>query len=612
MFARLAFTALFCLFIDVRATPFDELENYIDTYEKGIKELLELGPKYAPAPVLLENRGQYNDSEVTDVPEEYDFIIVGAGAAGSVVANRLSEIPEWKILLLEAGGPEDEITRIPGYVLDLLGTKYNWGYKTIPQKNWCLGKPDKRCVLEMGKALGGSTVINGFLYTRGNPRDYDHWSSLGNQGWCFDDVLPYFLKIEDAHLKTSDKKFHRYGGKVHLENMQDYSPQTEAILKAAYELHIPFVDYNGKEQMGIAFSQGTTKRGKRWSAAEGYLKETNSRPNLVIKPFSIVTKVMINPHSKEAYGVKFLNGDKLYAAKARKEVIISAGAINTPKLLQLSGVGPKELLDKFNIQTLKNLKVGTPLRSHLGFPGLTFIYNNTKVGKRDQRQDLIDYLKNGRGPLAAIFTDLVAYMKTEVSKDYGNYPDVEILFVPFDHKPDHQEEGQYATSITIVLMRPKSFGSVNIASRDPLVPPELDINYLSDPQNIDIDTVVAATRLVQKFVKTQSFKKWGAYIDKKVVPQCKGFEYDSDSYWKCAVRHQSYSLRHPIGTAKMGPSQDREAVVDNHLNVYGVGNLRIVDNSIVPIPLTAHMMAPAYMIGEKGSDIIKEFWNSRG
>ncbi|KAL3271337.1 hypothetical protein HHI36_021825 [Cryptolaemus montrouzieri] len=377
---------LLFVFVDVHGTPFDDVENYIEEYQKGIDELLNLGDKYAPEKIKLEDRWQYNDTEVIEDPEEYDFIIVGSGAAGSVVANRLTEVPEWKTLLLEAGGYEDEITRIPGLSLDLLGTKYNWGYKSIPQKNWCFGKPDKRCVLEMGKAIGGSTVINGLLYTRGNAKDYDKWADLGNKGWCFDDVFPYFKKVEDAHLKTYDTKFHRYGGKIHLENSREELPLTETILEAAFELHIPFVDYNGKEQMGIGFSQGSTKEGKRWSAAKGYLNDITKRPNLSIKPFSHVTKILIDPHTKKAYGVQYLKDDKLYAAKATKEIILSTGALNTPKLLQLSGIGPKEHLEKFGIESLSDLEVGTPLRTHLGFPGLKFIFNNTKVKGRDEKK----------------------------------------------------------------------------------------------------------------------------------------------------------------------------------------------------------------------------------
>ncbi|XP_045465780.1 glucose dehydrogenase [FAD, quinone]-like isoform X1 [Harmonia axyridis] len=608
---------IFCSFRDVSGTPFDDVEAYVDKFEKGIEELLTLSPQYAPQAVLAD-RAQYNLTESTGETEEYDFIIIGAGAAGAVVANRLSEIPEWKILLLEAGGYEDEITRIPYYALDLLGTKYNWGYKTIPQKKWCLGQTDKRCVIEMGKAIGGSTVINGLLYTRGNSRDYDKWADLGNKGWCFNDVFPYFKKVEDAHLNNFDRKYHRYGGKIHVENSQDRSILTEGVLRAAYELHIPFVDYNGKEQLGIGFSQGTTKNGKRWSSAKGYLEETKNRPNLVVKPFSLVTKILINPQTKEAYGVKFINKEKLHVAKATKEVIVSAGALNTPQLLQLSGIGPKEQLKKLKIDPLSDLMVGTPLRTHLGFPGLKFIFNNTKAVRRNDREDLINYLKNGKGPLAAIFTDLVAYLKTDVSKDKGNYPDVEVLFVPYveefqnqDERSDKEVIGVHAISITIVLMRPKSYGSIQLADGNIMTPPLIDLNHLADKEDFDIETLLSGVRQVQKFVKTPSFKKLGAYIEPSIVQDCRGFDYDSDSYWKCAIRHQSYSLRHPTGTAKMGPPQDKEAVVNNQLQVYGINNLRVVDNSVVPVSITGHMMAPAYMIGEKASDMIKEYWSWR-
>lgn len=286
----------------------------------------------------------------------------------------------------------------------------------------------------------------------------------------------------------------------------------------------------------------------------------------------------------------------------------------------MSGVGPKNQLKKLKIEPLADLQVGTPLRTHLGFPGLNFIFNNTKALRRDDREDVINYLKNGKGPLAGIFVDLLAYLKTDVSKDKGNYPDVEVLFIPYVQEFDNQQKksksvkdviGVHAIAVTIVLLRPKSYGSIKLDDGNIMTPPLIDLNHLSDEEDFDIETLLSGIRQVQKFVKTSSFKKLGAYIDPSMVQECRGFDYDSDSYWKCAIRHQSYSLRHPTGTAKMGPPQDKEAVVDNNLQVYGISNLRVVDNSVVPVSITGHMMAPAYMIGEKASDIIKEYWSWR-
>lgn len=273
-------------------------------------------------------------------------------------------------------------------------------------------------------------------------------------------------------------------------------------------------------------------------------------------------------------------------------------------------MGSSEDLSKLEIEVLSDLKVGYNLKDHLGFSGLRVIFNKTSVEAKNEKENLVEYLKEGKGPMSKLFTDLVAYVRTEESKEKGNYPDVEMLFVPYVHIKGDKKDWHQALSIAIVQLHPKSTGKVTIDCKDPLKPPLIDLNILSDEDGNDIDTVLAGVRLAQKFAKTGAFKKLGAYLDAECDPECeKVHEYDTDEFWKCAIRNQGRSLRHVTGTARMGPEADKEAVVDNKLNVYGVNNLRVVDASVVPVSISGHTMAVSYMVGEKGADLIKEFWS---
>lgn len=489
------------------------------------------------------------------------------------------------------------------------------------------GMIDNKCSIAKGKALGGSTAINSMLYTRGNAKDYDKWSDLGNEGWCYRDVLPYFLKSENAHLHHFDRKFHKLGGPVNVEDPQYQTPLADKFLEASKELGFKTIDYNGKDQIGFATPQTTTKNGKRNSVAQSYLIPAKTRKNLVVKPFSHAIKIIISPHTKEAYGVKYVHDGQLYIAKAAKEVIIAAGAINTPQLLLLSGIGPNEELEKLDIHVVQDLKVGHNLKDHSAFLGLSFVLNDTTDAvKHDERDELVAYLKNGKGPLTSIGVEGLNYIKTEVSKDRTDYPDVELLFVPDVHNKGYENskhlrvkrevydslwkpiEGHKAFTIAVMQTQPKSAGTVSLKSKDPFNHPVISPNLLSDPEDHDISTVLAGIRKAQEYLKTDTFHKLGVEINKHPVHGCDQHEFDSDVYWKCAVRFLSVSLGHPSGTAKMGPVTDGEAVVDNKLKIHGVHKLRVADASVIPVEITGHLEAPTIMIGEKASDFIKEEW----
>ncbi|KAK9871998.1 hypothetical protein WA026_015243 [Henosepilachna vigintioctopunctata] len=497
--------------------------------------------------------------------------------------------------------------RIPSMSFNLLHSKYNWGYLTTQQKNWCAGSNNRQCLLGMGKALGGSTVINGMLWVRGNPKDYDLWAQQGNPGWSYQDVLPYFKKLEYAKVKKFSNDHQGKGGKVHVENSHFMTPATEYVLRAAHELGIPYINYNSGNQMGIGHAQGTLKDGSRWSSAKAYLEHSEERRNLIIKTKSTVLKVLIDDN-KRAYGVQYIRNGKLYEVHAIKDVVLSAGGMSTPKLLALSGIGPEKDLKKFGIKALSNLNVGSPLLTHILFPGIRFIFNST-LPPVNEKRDILDYLTKGTGPLTAFSSDLVTFFRTEISNhEDKNYPDIELTFAPKRVRVETTSEDKLAASVSLVLLRPKSFGEVKLSSNDPLQPPLINPNYFTDDDDIDMKTLLAGVRIAQKFANTTIFKKYGGVLDSNSVLSCKNLPFDSDQYWRCAIQQQIICLSDPAGTAKMGPESDKDAVVDYKLRVYGIKNLRVVDNSVIPVWISGHMMAPAYMIGEKGADIIKMFW----
>lgn len=484
---------------------------------------------------------------------------------------------------------------------------------------------DHKCVWETGKALGGGSAINRMLYTRGNARDYDLWADLDNPNWCYNDVLPYFKKQENVHLKKFDRQFHSQGGPVQIEEPQYMSHLADAFVEAGHELGLKEVDYNGKDQIGVSKPQVNTKHGQRASTSQAYLLPARGRKNLVIRPMSQVTQVNISPHTKEATGVKYIHGGKLHVAKAEKEVILSAGAINTPQLLMLSGVGPKEELEKHGIEVLEDLPVGKNLKDHIFFTGVNY-YLNHSIIKHDPHDSLIQLLKEGNGPMASTGIEGIAYVKTEASKDKVDYPDIELaMFIngfnegyenmkTFRIKKEVYDsiwqplEDKQILTLAVVLVHPKSTGFVKIKSKDPLNWPLLYANHLTDPDDHDLQTMLRGVKKALEFGKTKTFEKIGARLNDHPVHGCEKHEFGSDLYWKCAIRHISLSARHQTGTCRMGPDTDKDAVVDQRLNVKGVHKLRVADASVIPVSITGHLMAPSIMIGEKGADIIKEDW----
>ncbi|KAF5303559.1 hypothetical protein FQR65_LT08160 [Abscondita terminalis] len=320
-----------------------QINQYLQIIDEGMKKLHTFIP-----PEDASYHKPYNN-KIQDYGKQYDYIIVGGGSAGTVIASRLSENDKTSVLLLEAGGIEDAFINIPGMDVYSYGLEYNWSYKTTPQSTSCLGTINKQCAYPRGKGLGGSSLINALIYSRGNKEDYDNWRRMGNPGWSYKDLLPYFKKSENFTL-AGDLKYHGTSGNFHVENHKPSSPQLDSFIEANAELGYKVVDYNGENQIGAAKTQLNYKDGRRQSSAKAFLYSVLSRDNLEVLTHSYVTKVNVDEITKKALGVTFTYNNALYTVSAKKEVIISAGVIGSPQILMLSGIGPRKHLEKHKIK----------------------------------------------------------------------------------------------------------------------------------------------------------------------------------------------------------------------------------------------------------------------
>lgn len=497
----------------------------------------------------------------------YDFIIVGAGSAGCVMANRLSENPDWNVLLIEAGDSENLFMDIPSIVHLLQRYEVNWGYKTEPSEEYCLGMKGKQCNWPRGKVMGGSSVLNYMIYTRGNPQDYDNWAAMGNEGWNYSYVLPYFKKLENSKVKNvkTDKNYRSRGGPLTITDDFFMSPIGEKFVAAGVEYGLPNVDYNGPTQVGASKIQSNLKKGYRQSANVAYLYPIHDRPNLHVKKRSHVTNLVIDENSKRVLGVTFQNKGKTYSIKARREVIVSAGAINSPQLLMLSGIGPADHLRQVGIKSIVNLPVGYNLMDHVApgavtmqskVPGISF---SDVIGLFNV--NFVDFVQNHRGPMTGPGgCESVIFADTLDQKNMNGYPDIELLqlagtmtsFPTFrenfgiDTKMyDKVFSGLNSDShfmVFPIILRPTSKGRVMLKSRNPFKYPLLYPNYFSN--ETDLQTAVRGIRLLQNLLKTNVMRKAGVKFVQRSVPGCEKYGFDSDKYWECYTRMFPFTIYH--------------------------------------------------------------------
>jgi choline dehydrogenase-like flavoprotein len=537
------------------------------------------------------NQEQTGGIRVTDT---FDFVVIGGGSGGCAVAGRLSEDPKTSVAVLEAGGTGDNwVVTSPGaMILMISGKVNNWAFDTVPQAglNGRIGYQPR------GKALGGSSAINAMVYIRGHRSDYDQWAALGNPGWSYADVLPYFKRSEDN--SELDGEYHGKGGPLHVTGLRSDNPVREIYLQAAREAQFRIrEDFNAEEQEGLGTYQVTQKNGERWSAARGYIHpHLGTRANLRVETHAHATRILFE--GKRAVGVEYRQGKETRQIRARREVIVSSGAFQTPQLLMLSGVGDSAALAKHGIASTHHLPgVGQNLQDHpdfvfgftsdaphfagLSFGGIARIFKGIAQFRRERR-----------GPMTSNVAECGGFLKTRPDLDV---PDIQLHFC-MAMVNDHGRKPRWGTGFSchVCLLRPKSRGSVGLQSADPLAAPAIDPNFLGE--DADLDAMVAGFKMTKRLLDAPALK---ALQTSDVFTA--GIETDADI--RKVLRERVDTVYHPVGTAKMGT--DAMAVVDPKLKVHGLDALRVVDASVMPTLIGGNTNASTIMIGEKAADMIK-------
>jgi len=517
-----------------------------------------------------------------------DYIVVGGGSAGCVIANRLTEDPNTSVLLLEAGQPDNQREiYIPAAYSQVFKSDLDWAYETEPQA--CLY--NRQLYWPRGKVLGGSSAINAMIYIRGHRMDYDKWRDLGAQGWGWDDVLPYFNKAEHQEREHTDG----YGTNGYLNVADQISPNelTNTFIRAAEKLGIPITsDFNGKEQDGVGYYQVTQKNGKRHSTAAAYIKPILYRPNLTIETKAHVSRILFE--GKQAVGVEYHQNDQIQTVTCTAEVILCGGTINSPQLLMLSGIGNSTQLKSHGIEVIAVLKgVGQNLQDHIA---CGVVHESTQPVSLANAQSIINalrYFATKSGPLTSNVGEGGLFWRSDPNLPK---PDVQFHFAPI-HYLDHgltKLEG-HGYILGGLVLNPYSIGDITLKSSDPMAYPAINPNYLSDDRDLDI--LLKATKFADA-ITTQA--EFDPYRGKRISPET---DFTSDDEWREFICKHAETLYHPVGTCKMGT--DDMAVVDPDLRVIGVEGLRVVDASIMPSVPSGNTNAPVIMLAEKGADLIK-------
>jgi len=528
----------------------------------------------------------------------YDYIIIGAGSAGCVLANRLSADPKNKVLLLEAGPKDTNMwIHVPvGYARTLVDPKVNWLFPTEPDP----GSNDRVHVWPRGKVLGGSSSINGLLYIRGQATDYDGWRQMGNEGWGWDDCLPYFIRSEGN--ETFKGELHGADGPLNISDPTEPNPVSDAMIEAGVEAGIPRKpDVNEGDQEGIGYYQLTVKNGLRMSAAKAYLKPAMERPNLRVETEALVHKIIFE--GKRAVGVSYEQNGELLEARAGKEVLLSGGAVNSPQILEVSGIGKAEHLKDRGIEVISDLPgVGENLQDHYVISVQHKITEPVTVNDQAQGlaflKEVAKYIFQRKGLLTLSAAHIQAFVKTR--------PELASPDVQFHILPATMDLEKFKTQQVMELnkfpglttapcqLRPESKGSIHIKSSDPREYPAIRPNYLSDP--LDQETAIAGLKWARKIVSQPAMHK---YLGEEIMP---GPDFNSDEELLAFAREAGSTIYHPVGTCKMG--NDDMAVVDSQLRVKGVEGLRVIDASIMPRLISGNTNAPTIMIAEKIADLL--------
>jgi choline dehydrogenase len=531
----------------------------------------------------------------------FDYIIIGAGSAGCVLANRLSANPNHSVCLIEAGPPDySPWIHLPiGYGKTMWDPSVNWKFHTEPDPEM----NNRPIYWPRGKCLGGSSSINGLIFIRGQKEDYDHWHDLGNDGWSWDEVLPYFKKAEGND--RLGEPLHSQIGPLRASSIKKTHPLVEAFIKSANQLGVPTTDdFNNLQQEGVGYYQLSTHNGLRCSAAKAYLKPIKSRQNLSIITNAQVSKILFK--DQQAVGIEYIQGGSKHQITSQKEIILSAGALQSPQLLQLSGIGPANLLQKFGIPIVHDSPgVGKNLQDHLQY---RLIYElNQNISTNVELSSLMGRIKIGldwllfrSGPLSiginqgGLFTKVMPQSKT---------PDIQFHLATLSADMAGGKVHPFpGFTMSVCQLRPESRGYVEIASPDPLTPPKMVANYLTTEH--DRATSIAAVKFARKIAQTNPLQ---GLIRREIKPE--RAESDEDLLEFC--RNNGATIFHPTGTCQMGPSHQKDAVLDCELRVRGVGGLRVVDCSAMPTLPSGNTNWPAVMMGERAADLILQDQNNR-
>jgi len=524
----------------------------------------------------------------------FDYIVVGAGSAGCAVANRLSENPKNKVLLIEAGRASHPVSRLPAsFALLIDNPLANWRYRSEPEESTA----NREIPIPRGKLLGGSSSINGLVYVRGNKLDYDTWAQMGNTGWSYDDVLPFFKKMENYQGEVTDIR--GSDGPLKVSEVSDRNPIYDGLFKAAEENNIPLnKDYNGEEQEGIGYTQTTIFRGERMSAEVAYLRPIKSRKNLTIVTNSLVTRLLFE--EKKCVGLEVKQKNKSIRYLTTKEIILCGGAINSPQILELSGIGNRDKLEENGISVIHELKgVGENLRDHIAprivykitKPGIAY---NDKARGLNLLKQIANYVFKRDGFLTLPSAPVVGFFKTR--KELAA-PDIQVHFIPYKVVLENGKRKlgvEPGITCTVNQNLPESRGSIHIKSKNPEEPPAIKFNFLSN--SLDRETLVSGVKLIRKIMNSETMQE---FCGEEVQP---GKNLDTDEDILNFIKEKAETVYHPSGTCKMG--FDQEAVVDKSLKVHGIKGLRIADASIMPTLVSGNTNAVCMMIGERCADFI--------